>query len=375
MVEAIVVIANGSILLKAEESPYMMKDRPVLTYQADTIPNRLLGRGTAEKAFNMQAAVDGSMRSHMDALALTGAPMMAMDATRLPRGAKFEVKPGANYMVNGNPAEIMMPFKFGTNDGQAMQTSKEFERMLLMATSTVDSAGAPTAVSRDSGGIDMATATMIKKYKRVLVNFQEDFLIPFVYKAAWRYMQFDPERYPSTDVKFIPTATLGIVAREYEQKQLAFLIQTLGANSPLTPILMQSVVKNSSLSNREEMLAQLAKASQPDPQQQQVQQQAVQMEMADKQAKIAKTQAETQSIAMDTQLAPDIAKTKMIAALSNNLNEDDEGKDFERRVKIADLMLKEKDITSNENIATMQMQMKKETESKNSEYLASAESS
>jgi hypothetical protein len=252
----------------------------------------------------------------------------------------------------------MMPFKFGTNDGQAMQTSKEFERMLLMATSTVDSAGAPTAVSRDSGGIDMATATMIKKYKRVLVNFQEDFLIPFVYKAAWRYMQFDPERYPSTDVKFIPTATLGIVAREYEQKQLAFLIQTLGANSPLTPILMQSVVKNSSLSNREEMLAQLAKAAQPDPQQQQMQQAGIQMEMAEKQAKIAKTQAETQSIAMDTQLAPDIAKTKMIAALSNNLNEDDEGKDFERRIKIADLMLKEKDITSNENIATMQMQMK-----------------
>jgi hypothetical protein len=171
-------------------------------------------------------------------------------------------------------------------------------------------------------------------------------------------MQFDPERYPSTDVKFIPTATLGIVAREYEQKQLAFLIQTLGANSPLTPILMQSVVKNSSLSNREEMLAQLAKAAQPDPQQQQMQQAGIQMEMAEKQAKIAKTQAETQSIAMDTQLAPDIAKTKMIAALSNNLNEDDEGKDFERRIKIADLMLKEKDITSNENIATMQMQMK-----------------
>ena len=91
MVEAIVVIANGDILLKAEESPYMMKDRPILTYQADTVPNRLLGRGTAEKAFNMQAAVDGSMRSHMDSLALTGAPMVAMDATRLPRGAKFEV--------------------------------------------------------------------------------------------------------------------------------------------------------------------------------------------------------------------------------------------------------------------------------------------
>ena len=367
MVEAIVVIANGSILLKAEESPYMMKDRPVLSYQADTIPNRLLGRGTAEKAFNMQMAVDGSMRSHMDALALTVAPMIAMDATRLPRGAKFEVKPGKAFMTNGSPSEIIYPFKFGTNDGQAMQTSKEFERMLLMATSTVDSAGSPTAVSRDAGGIDMATATMIKKYKRVLVNFQEDFLIPFIYNAAWRYMQFDPQRYPSTDVKFIPTATLGIVAREYEQKQLAFLIQTLGANSPLTPILMQSVVKNSSLSNREEMLAQLAKAAQPDPQQQQMQQQSVQVDMATKMADMEKTKAETEKIKVETQLKPSEVQAKVVAALSNNLNEDAEGADFERRAKIADLMLRERDIQSNEDIAKMQMALKsKETDQFNS---------
>ena len=56
MVEAIVVIANDGLLLKAEENPYMMKDRPVMSYQDDTVPNRLLGRGTVEKAFNMQAA-------------------------------------------------------------------------------------------------------------------------------------------------------------------------------------------------------------------------------------------------------------------------------------------------------------------------------
>lgn len=360
MVEAIVVIANGDTLLKAEESPYMMKDRPILSYQADTIPNRLLGRGTAEKAFNMQSAVDGSMRSHMDALALTVAPMVGLDATRLPRGAKFEVKPGKAFLTNGAPNEIIFPFKFGTNDGQAMQTSKEFERMLLMATSTVDSAGAPTQVSRDAGGIDMATATMIKKYKRVLVNFQEDFLIPFIYKAAWRFMQFDPERYPAVDVKFIPTATLGIVAREYEQKQLAFLIQTLGAQSPLTPILMQSVVKNSSLSNREEMLAQLVKASQPDPQAQQTQQQAVQTELAAKQADIAKVQAETEQIKVETQLKPSEVQAKVVAALSNNLNEEAEGADFERRARIAELMLKERDIESNHDIARMQMAMKRE---------------
>ena len=226
--------------------------------------------------------------------------------------------------------------------------------MLLMATGTMDSAGQTSQVARDTN-MDMATATMIKKYKRTLVNFQEDFLIPFIYKAAWRYMQFDPERYPAVDVKFIPTATLGIIAREYEQKQLAFLIQTLGAQSPLTPILMQGILENSSISTREQMIEQMKQMSRPDPEQQQLQQQAVQLDMADKQAKVSKTQAETQKIAVDTQLAPDIAKAQIVSALSNNLDEDNEGKDFERRVKIADLMLREKDISSNENIARMQM--------------------
>lgn len=378
MVEAIVVIANGSDILKAEVSPYMMQDRPIVAYQADTVPNRFIGRGTAEKAYNMQVAVDGSMRSHMDALALTVAPMMAMDATRLPRGAKFEIKPGGNHMVNGNPSEIMMPFKFGTNDGQAMQTSKEFERMLLMATGTVDSAGQVTQVSRD-GQMDMATATLIKKYKRTLVNFQEDFLIPFIYKAVWRYMQFEPERYPAVDVKFIPTGTLGIIAREYEQKQLAFLIQTLGSESPLTPILMQGIIENSSLPKREEMLEQLRKKSQPNPQQQQMQKQAAMLDMAAKQAEVQKTQAEASNAAanahktqVEAQTMPDIAKAKLISAISTNLDDDAEGKDFERRVKIAELLLKEKDIDSNERIARMQKPSKDEDREYLSEIFSAA---
>ena len=158
------------------------------------MPNRLLGRGTAEKSLNMQSAIDGSMRSHMDSLALTSAPMMAMDSTRLPRGAKFEVAPGKSFMTNGNPAEILYPFKFGSNDGQAISTAKEFERMLLMATGTVDSSGQVSQVSRD-GNLDMATATLIKKYKRTLVNFQEDFLIPFIYKATWRRPKVDAGRF------------------------------------------------------------------------------------------------------------------------------------------------------------------------------------
>jgi hypothetical protein len=361
MVEAVVIIANDGMILKAEESPYMMKDRPVISYQADTMPNRLLGRGTAEKADNMQRAIDGSMRCHMDGLALTSAPMVAIDATRWPRGAKFQVQPGKALLTNGAPSEILMPFKFGTTDGAAMETSKEFERMLLMAAATIDSNGAVSNVARDVG-MDMATATLIKKYKRTLVNFQEDFLIPFIYKAAWRYMQFDPERYPSTDMTFVPTAMLGIIAREHETKQLAFLIQTLGAQSPLTPILMQGILKNSGVSDRESMIEQMKKMSQPNPQQQQVAQQAAQLDMALKQAELQKTQAEAQKTTVEAQIAPLESKAKMISALSNNLDDDQEGKDFENRARLAELMLKEKSITSDENIARMQMAMSRQKE-------------
>ncbi len=182
MVEAIVVIANDGLLLKAEENPYMMKDRPVLSYQDDTVPNRLLGRGTVEKAFNMQKAIDAQTRSHLDSLALTTSPMIAMDATRLPRGMKFEIKPGKAILTNGAPSEILYPFKFGQSDPNNLATAKEFERMLLQATGTLDSQGLVSQSSRDGGGMSMAVASIIKKYKRTLVNFQEDFLIPFIKK-------------------------------------------------------------------------------------------------------------------------------------------------------------------------------------------------
>ena len=362
MVEAIVVIANGSVLLKAEESPYMMKDRPVIAYQDDTVPGRFYGRGTVEKAYNMQKAIDGQLRAHMDSLALTTAPMIAMDATRLPRGAKFEVKPGKAILTNGAPSEIIFPFHFGQTNVDAPAAAQNFERMLLQATGTVDSAGLPSAAQRDAGGqgMSMAMAGIIKKYKRTLVNFQEDFMIPFIYKAAYRFMQFDPERYPSVDVTFIPTATLGILAREFEQQQMIGLLQTLGPNTPVLPILLKGILSNSSLSNRGEIMTALDKMSQPDPAQQKQQQEAAQqaqqaqMELvgaqtADLQAKAQKSMAEAQQVQVDTQLAPQLAQAKLTAALSTNLDDNNESKDFERRARMTELMLKERDLNIKEN--------------------------
>jgi hypothetical protein len=364
MVEAIVVIANDGLLLKAEENPYMMKDRPVMSYQDDTVPNRLLGRGTVEKAFNMQKAIDAQTRAHLDSLALTTAPMVAMDATRLPRGMKFEVKAGKAILTNGNPNEIIYPFKFGQNDPNNLATAKEFERMLLQATGTLDSNGMVSQSSRDGGGMSMAVASIIKKYKRTLVNFQEDFLVPFIKKAAFRYMQFDPERYPSVDMNFIPTATLGIIAREYEQQQFIGLLQTLGANTPVLPILLKGIVGNSSLSNRMELIAKLDEMMQPNPEAQQMQQMQQQLAIQAAQAQIAvqttqaeQNRAEATKLSVEAQLMPQEVQTKNMAAMTKNLpNQDDQAsREFDKRVKIAELMLKEADIKNKSKIVELQM--------------------
>jgi len=362
MVEAIVVIANDGMLLKAEENPYMMKDRPVLAYQDDTVPNRLLGRGTVEKSYNMQKAIDAQVRSHLDSLALTTSPMIGLDASRLPRGAKFEVKPGKAFMVNGNPSEILYPFKFGETSLNNLNTAKEFERMLLQATGTMDGQGMVTQGNRDGAGMSMAVATIIKKYKRTLVNFQEDFLIPFIQKAAFRFMQFDPERYPSVDMKFIPTATLGIIAREYEQQQFISLLQTLGPNTPVLPLILKGILGNSSLSNRFELIAALDQMSQPNPEAQQLQQAQQQLALQAAQAQIAvsttqaeQNRAEAQKLSVETQLMPQEVQAKVLASATKNLPQGNESNEFDKRVKIAELMLKEADIKNKSKIVELQM--------------------
>ena len=356
MVEAIVIIADDQWLLKAEENPYMMKDRPVVAYQADSMPGRFWGRGTAEKGYNMQKAIDAQIRSHLDSLALTTSPMMAMDATRLPRGAKYDVRPGKNLLVNGNPNEIMMPFKFGTTDPQNFQTAQNFQAMLLQATGTIDSTAMPgqVAAGEASGaGLSMALSGLMKKNKRTLINFQEDFLIPFITKSAYRFMQFDPDRYPVKDFVFLPVSTLGMVAREYEQQQMMGLMSTLGAQSPIVPMLLQGVIQGSSISNREEIVAGLQQMNQPDPMQQQMQQLAMataQATLQKTQAEAAKAMAEAQKAGAQAQAIPVETQIKAVEAANKPQGADP----FTQVEKIANLALKEADIMSNERIAMLQ---------------------
>ena len=236
--------------------------------------------------------------------------------------------------------------------------------MLLQSTGTLDSQGVVSQQARDGGGMNMAVATIIKKYKRTLVNFQEDFLIPFIEKAAYRFMQFDPERYPSVDMKFIPTATLGIIAREHEQQQFIGLLQTLGPNTPVLPLILKGILNNSSLTNRFELMAALDQMSQPDPNaqqkammQEQLQMQAAQAQIAVNTTQAEQNRAEAQKLMTEAQLMPAEVQAKMSASLTKNLPNEDSAnaREFDKRVKIAELMLKEADIKNKSKIVELQM--------------------
>lgn len=353
-VEAIVVIANGGTLLKAEENPYMMGDRPVVAFPYDVVPGRFWGRGVCEKGYNSQKALDTELRGRIDALNLTIHPMMAIDATRLPRGAKPEIRPGKIILTNGDPGETLKPFNFGQVGQITFAQAQALQNMVQQATGAVDSAGIAGQVNGEAtaAGISMSLGAVIKRHKRTLINFQQSFLLPFITKAAHRYMQFDPENYPVADYKFIATSTLGIIAREYEVTQLVQLLQTMKQDSPMYPVLIQSIIDNMNLSNREELIATMQQASQPNPQAQEMARMAQQVQLEFQQSQTnalngqaAESQARAAKLAIEAQIAPEELQIDRINAVTKNLKEGDaDDKEFERRLKIADRLLKEREL-------------------------------
>ena len=356
-VEALVVIANNGILLKAEENPYMMGDRPIVAFPWDVVPSRFWGRGVCEKGYNSQKALDTELRARIDALSLTVHPMMAMDATRLPRGSRPEVRPGKIILTNGDPKSVLQPFNFGQVSQITFSQAEALQRMVQTSTGAIDSAGVQGSINGDAtaAGISMSLGAIIKRHKRTLINFQQSFLIPFVKKAACRYMQFDPESYPVADYKFNATSSLGIIAREYEVTQLVQLLQTMSQDSPLYPTLIQSIIDNMNLANREELQAKLQQAmqeGQPSPEEQQMQMAVQQAQLAFQesqtaalQGQAAESQARASKAMMETQLAPQELEIDKIKAITTNIKDGDgDDREFERRMRIAQSLLKEKEL-------------------------------
>ena len=305
LVEAVVTIANDSCVLRAAENPYMMHDRPFIAYQHDRVPTKFWGRGVAEKGYNPQKALDAELRARIDALALTTHPMMGLDATRLPRGTKFDVRPGKTILTNGDPKSVLMPLNFGSLSQSTFTEAAELERMVQMGTGAMDTANSNFANPRNStaSGMSMLQAASIKRQKRTLMNFQDSFLIPMINKTVWRKIQFDNERYPAIDFKFKPYSSLGIMAKELETTQMVQLLSMTPQGSPAFFVILTSIFENSSLSNRQQLVQAIQQMMQPNPEEEQVKQIEMQksmLELEELKAEINKIYAEAQKLQVES---------------------------------------------------------------------------
>tara|TARA_B100001094_G_scaffold181226_1_gene175622 strand:- start:101 stop:2035 length:1935 start_codon:yes stop_codon:yes gene_type:complete len=290
LVEAVVTICNDEYILRVEENAFMMEDRPFISYQHDIVPNSFWGRGVCEKGYNPQKALDAEMRARIDSLAMTTTPMMAADATRLPRGTKFEVRTGKTLLTNGNPREAIMPLDMGQTDPSTFNQVASLQNMIQMGTGSSD-----MAVNSDTAsGMSMMQSASIKRQKRTLMNFQNTFLIPMINKSMYRKIQFDVDRYPVTDYKFVPYSTMGIMAKELEMQQMVQMLQAIPKDSPAFNVILLAMMQNSSIHNRDAIVAGLQQGEQVDPQMAEMQQMGIQLQVQQAQADINKTNAEAQ---------------------------------------------------------------------------------
>ena len=379
LVEAIVIVGNETTCLKAEENPWMMQDRPVVAFPWDVIPGRFYGRGICEKGENAQKLLDGEVRARMDSLALTTVPMVGIDATRMPRGFKFELAPGKSVLTNGRTSEIIEPFKFGQLDPNHWQNAESLQGMVQQATGSVNAAGIAQAGSdARSGAMSMAMAPIIKRVKRTMINFVDRFLMPAIEKITYRNMQYQPGRYPPVRMQFVPASTMGIMQREYETSQLTSLLATMQPGTAEHRAILSGIVANTSIPNRDAVIKLIESAEQREQQQMQMQmaqgqdpmakqlaQVTMQLEIEEKMARIAelKSQAGLNSARTQTELLqPQLEAQKLATKGIYSVPEDRQQGEFDRRMQIADRMLKKREIDVKEKVADQQFQQGVENE-------------
>lgn len=324
LVEAIVTIANETEVLKARANPFRMKDRPFVAFRFDVVPGEFWGRGVAEKGMNPQRALDTELRARADALAFMNAPMMGADITRLPRNTDLRARPGKTILGRGSPSEIFAPITWGNEAvlNSTYQQTSDLERMVTMATGAMDSA-IPIGQNRrneTASGMSMMGQGFVKRSKRAMRRVEKECLQPLIRKALWRYIQFDPQQRFAKDYKFLPKATMGIMAKEVENAQLTNMLGYLEPGTQEHKLIVKAIFDNTSSSaNVELRKAMEAMTAPPPPEVVQAQQAAQKAELERLMKEVEKLASEAEeNLANAEKLRADAYHTLIVADLEDD---------------------------------------------------------
>ena len=310
MVEALVTIANENLILKAVASPFTNKDRPIVAYQHDSVPGQFWGRGVIEKGYNPQKALDAELRARIDSLALVTAPMMGADITKMPKNPDLRTRPGKWLLTRGRPSEIIEPIGFqAPNLAASFQNAGDLERMVQMATGAMDTA-TPLGTNRRNetmGGMSMMSGAFLKRSKRTMRRV-EKFLDHVITKSLWRYMQFDPQRYPE-DMVFVVNSTMGMMAREVENQNLVQMLAFVPPESPAHGLIIQALLENTNSSEKDVMKAAIQEMNKP-PSEEEKQMQQLQQQMQIEGAQEELKKMKLENMKTEAEIALIVAKTQ-----------------------------------------------------------------
>ena len=264
MVEVIATIANETHLLRVMENPNPTGERLMVSYQHESVSNRFYGRGVAEKASNIQRAMDAEMRARIDGLAWSNKPMFAGDLTRMPPNSNLNAWPGKFWGTRGNPAEVLQEFRVSGPDQNSYAHFQQLESMGQQATGAADSAGLRAGVRDETAtGSALAASSFIKRSKRTMFNI-EGYLNRLIRRVLHLKMKFDPQRYP-TDYEFQVKGSIGMMAREIEQQFMVNLMGVIGPDSPASMPIIRAIFEHSGSPVKADVLAALKAIEEKEP--------------------------------------------------------------------------------------------------------------
>jgi len=262
MVEAIVLIANDQLTLKAVENPYIPARRSVFAFQFERTPETFWGKGVVESGYHPFKALQTEIRARADSLALASYPTIWRDEASLGGDQTREdsdqkiLAPGKEYLINGDPNRAIREFKFSGPDRGSSQAIADYQRMIEAATGSFGFQGALlSSKETTTGAASMALQTFLRRSKQTALNIESDLIGPVIEAMAWRAMQFIPERYPPIDFRFSPKGALGILQRDAERATLLELLQAIPPESPSFAAILRLVVESGPYEQRSELLA------------------------------------------------------------------------------------------------------------------------
>lgn len=250
MVEAIVVVCNDAVTLKAVENPYIPQRRAIFAFQHEPVPDAFFGRGVIEGGYHPYKALQTEIRARADGLALANYPTvwrnaasLSSDETRKDPDEKI-LKPGREYVIDGDPNRDIREFKFSGPDRGSSQAIADYQRMIEGATGSFGFQGALLS-SKDTtiAGASMALQSFLRRSKQTAMNIETCLIKPVVEAMAWRVMQYIPEKYPPIDFKFSPKGAVGVLQRDAERATLIELIQALDPASPSFAAILRLIVE------------------------------------------------------------------------------------------------------------------------------------